>query len=68
MGKIAYIKGLKELNDYLRQIYRKEWVVYCKAPFSGPEQVINYLGRYTHMEKGKVSFRGPATERTKSAA
>ncbi|MEM6805690.1 MAG: IS91 family transposase [Bacteroidota bacterium] len=67
LGQIAYIKGLKELNDYLRPIYRKEWVVYCKAPFSGPEQVINYLGRYTHrvaisnerithMEKGKVNF------------
>ena len=25
-----------------------EWVVYAKAPFGGPEQVLEYLGRYTH--------------------
>jgi hypothetical protein len=25
-----------------------EWVVYAKRPFSGPEQVLAYLSRYTH--------------------
>ena len=25
-----------------------EWVVYAKAPFGGPRQVLDYLGRYTH--------------------
>ena len=25
-----------------------DWVVYSKAPFAGPEQVLTYLGRYTH--------------------
>ena len=25
-----------------------EWVVYAKRPFAGPEQVLDYLGRYTH--------------------
>jgi hypothetical protein len=25
-----------------------EWVVYAKAPFGGPEEVLQYLGRYTH--------------------
>jgi hypothetical protein len=24
------------------------WVVYAKRPFAGPEQVLDYLGRYTH--------------------
>ncbi|MEO8164109.1 MAG: IS91 family transposase [Betaproteobacteria bacterium] len=24
------------------------WVVYAKAPFGGPQQVLDYLGRYTH--------------------
>jgi len=28
--------------------YKKEWVVYAKAPFGGPQSVIEYLGRYTH--------------------
>lgn len=27
---------------------RKDWVVYAKPPFAGPEQVIQYLGNYTH--------------------
>ena len=26
----------------------KNWIVYAKQPFAGPEQVLNYLGRYTH--------------------
>jgi len=26
----------------------KPWVVYAKRPFSGPAQVLDYLGRYTH--------------------
>lgn len=29
-------------------LYRKDWHVYCKRPFGGPEQVIQYLGQYTH--------------------
>jgi hypothetical protein len=31
-----------------RQVYLKEWVVYCKPPFKSPEFVLEYLGRYTH--------------------
>jgi hypothetical protein len=30
------------------RLYDKNWVVYCKRPFGGPEQVIRYLGQYTH--------------------
>ncbi|MEX1122920.1 MAG: transposase, partial [Balneolales bacterium] len=26
----------------------KQWKVYAKAPFGGPDQVLKYLGRYTH--------------------
>jgi len=29
-------------------LYKKDWVVYCKPPFGGAEQVFKYLGRYTH--------------------
>jgi hypothetical protein len=32
---------LRELND-------KDWGVYAKRPFAEPQQVIDYLGRYTH--------------------
>lgn len=30
------------------QLFMQNWVVYAKQPFSGPKQVIEYLGRYTH--------------------
>jgi hypothetical protein len=49
------------------RLYRKNWVVYAKPPFGGPEQVFRYLGRYTHrvaianhrivyLDDGKVTF------------
>ena len=30
------------------KLYNKKWVVYSKEAFGGPEQVLEYLGRYTH--------------------
>lgn len=29
-------------------LYETPWVVYAQRPFAGPEQVLDYLGRYTH--------------------
>lgn len=35
--------------ESLKQVcYRKNWVVYCEKPFKSPENVIAYLGNYTH--------------------
>lgn len=34
--------------DLRRQLYDMNWVVYAKQPFGGPEQVVEYLSRYTH--------------------
>ena len=31
-----------------RQLLRHDWVVYAKQPLGGPEQVLEYLARYTH--------------------
>ena len=36
------------LPTLARQLRRKPWVVYCKAPVAGPEQVLAYLARYTY--------------------
>jgi hypothetical protein len=33
---------------FIRSLYKTNWVVYAKEPFGGPEQVVEYLGRYTH--------------------
>ncbi len=58
----------KKMNaELLNELYKKDWVVFAKRPFSGPESVIEYLGRYTHkiaisnhriknIEDGKVTF------------
>ncbi len=35
-------------REILRQAAHKRWVVYCKKPVAGAQQVLNYLGRYTH--------------------
>ena len=49
-----YIAGLKELLPLdmtpalLNALYKHNWVVYAKRPFTGPQSVVEYLGRYTH--------------------
>jgi hypothetical protein len=56
--------GLPEFGP----LYAKDWVVYAKPPFGGPEQVLKYLARYTHrvaisnhrlvkLADGRVTFR-----------
>src|SRR5258708_15971038 len=35
-------------KHFIAPLRRIKWVVYCKAPFAGPEQVLRYLSRYTH--------------------
>jgi len=41
-------KQLPQEKQFIRELYKTDWVVYAKEPFAGPEQVIEYLGRYTH--------------------
>ena len=53
-GSILFHGVLKEYtnnslwNCLIDDLYNKEWVVYSKAPFASPEQVLKYLGGYTH--------------------
>jgi hypothetical protein len=63
--------GLSERRAFLRHITplrKKNWIVYAKAPFAGPEAVLAYLSRYTHrvaisnrrlisLDKASVTFR-----------
>jgi len=37
-----------DLANICNEISKKRWNVYAKAPFGGPSQVVEYLGRYTH--------------------
>jgi hypothetical protein len=73
-GKLEFFSSLEPLRDpssfldYLAPLREAEWVVYAKRPFAGPEQVLDYVGRYTHrvaisnnrlldIAEGKVTFR-----------
>ena len=38
----------KRFRSWIRTLHVHEWIVYTKRPFGGPEQVLRYLGRYTH--------------------
>jgi hypothetical protein len=44
----AGLADKKTFKRFIAPIRRIKWVVYCKAPFAGPEQVLRYLSRYTH--------------------
>lgn len=67
-GALAAFQKGPGFEGLLNQAYDCEWVVYTKAPFGGPEQVLRYLSRYTHrvaisnrrilsMTDGNVTFR-----------
>jgi hypothetical protein len=53
-GRLAFfgdIEGLRRRQAFaahLAPLKRKNWFVYAKPPFSGPEAVLAYLARYTH--------------------
>ena len=67
-GNLVALAQPKTFAAWLRSLFRKDWVVYAKRPFGGPEYVLHYLGRYTHrvaisnhrlvsFTDGKVTFR-----------
>ncbi|MDQ3668553.1 MAG: IS91 family transposase [Acidobacteriota bacterium] len=72
-GQLQFFSALQELQQeqafarYLAPLGQVEWVVYAKRPFAGPQQVLDYVGRYTHrvaisnnrlldIDNGQVSF------------
>ena len=67
-GSLAALAQPAAFAKRLVEARRCEWVVYAKPPFGGPQQVLAYLGRYTHrvaisnarlvsLEHDRVSFR-----------
>jgi hypothetical protein len=72
-GQLHFSSALHELQQehafarYLTPVRNQEWYVYAKPPFAGPQQVLDYVGRYTHrvaisnnrlldIDNGQVSF------------
>ncbi|MGY3473511.1 IS91 family transposase [Bradyrhizobium ottawaense] len=67
-GHLAHLVEPAAFARHLNALRKVEWVVYAKRPFGGPEQVLAYLGRYTHRvaiangrlltcDEGHVRFR-----------
>ena len=48
VGTQATMADRSAFNRSLAELRRIDWVVFAKRPFAGPEQVLAYLGRYTH--------------------
>ena len=66
-GKTAPYKFMKRFTSLLDSLFKVKWIAYAKRPFAGPEQVLEYLGRYTHrvaisnnriksIDNNKISF------------
>ena len=72
-GRIKLPDSDAELSDhrlfemFIDQVVSRRWNVFAKKPFSGPAEVLKYIGRYTHrvaisnhrllsIDGGKVSF------------
>lgn len=47
-GKLAKYSSKREFSSFIQSLFKIKWVTYAKRPFAGPEQVLEYLGRYTH--------------------
>ena len=53
-GKLSFPAAATELAmpggfaNLVQRLRTADWVVYSKRPFGGPENVLDYLGRYTH--------------------
>jgi hypothetical protein len=67
-GQLAYLEVRENFKRAIGRLWQKDWVVYSKAPFNGPQKVLDYLGRYTHrvaianhrivkVEDGLVTFQ-----------
>ncbi|HAM52617.1 MAG TPA: IS91 family transposase [Nitrospiraceae bacterium] len=67
-GSTSHLADPYVFDQFLRKLYHKKWVVYCKPPFNGIEGVLNYLSRYTHrvaisnerilkVENGEMTFK-----------
>jgi hypothetical protein len=66
-GSLAPLQDRPTWTRALAGLRQTEWVVYAKRPFAGPQQVLDYVGRYTHrvaisndrlldIENGEVRF------------
>jgi len=63
-GSIERMSEAKCFAAFLRTLFRQDWVVYTKPAFGGPEQVLRYLGRYTHRVAIRITDWSPSMATT----
>jgi uncharacterized protein YbaR (Trm112 family) len=65
--KTAALESKQNFQKLINSVSKKKWIAYAKRPFAGPQQVLDYLGRYTHrvaisnnriisIDDGRVTF------------
>ena len=65
--KTAALNSNHAFQQLIISVSKKRWIAYAKRPFAGPQQVLEYLGRYTHrvaisnnriisIDNGRVTF------------
>ena len=65
--KTAALKSRHPFQQLINSLSKTRWIAYAKRPFAGPQQVLEYLGRYTHrvaisnnriicIDNGRVTF------------
>ena len=45
--KTAALESKAAFKQLINKLAKTKWIAYAKRPFAGPEQVLEYLGRYT---------------------
>jgi len=48
-GRSSEFEAQKEFLQLIKTVKNKSWITYSKQPFGGPEQVLEYLGRYMRL-------------------
>ena len=44
---LSYLKDSREFNKFLEPLYKKQWITYIEPPKGSPENVVEYIGRYS---------------------
>ncbi len=47
-GTLEPLRDRRAFGQQWAKAKASKWVVYAKRPFAGPQQVLDYVGRYTH--------------------
>jgi len=45
---LRHLKNAGQFENFVDALVARNWVVFAKRPFAGPEKVVRYIGRYTH--------------------